>query len=218
MKRIKLKEQDIHRMVKRVLNEGYGYDEYIPNIKVGDNFRDNFNGDIFTITNVRNNNPDGEGMDWETWIELENKGGEVISFPEDYDRGAKFNDLFTKVYYKRKYDYPSFDDIQLNEENQTKERAGGDSDNSAGQDKEEWKDRLHQKLWMAIEDIDEERETQAAIKLNNEDVIDVLLSIVNSLDDYIIDSLHADFIPGEEKGYVDYDGEPLVQPPFDDED
>ena len=84
--------------------------------------------------------------------------------------------------------------------------------------KEEWKNRLHQRLWQAIEDIDDDRETEAAIKLNNEDVIDVLLSIVNSLDDYIIDSLHADFIPGEEKGYVDYHGEPLVQPPFDDED
>jgi len=47
--------------------------------------------------------------------------------------------------------------------------------------KEEWKNRLHQRLWQAIEDIDDDRETEAAIKLNNEDVIDVLLSIVNSL-------------------------------------
>ena len=49
--------------------------------------------------------------------------------------------------------------------------------------KEEWKDRLHQRIWQTIEDIDDDRETEASIKLSNEDVIDVLLSIVNSLDD-----------------------------------
>ena len=59
----------------------------------------------------------------------------------------------------------------------------GNSDNEEDYDKEEWKNRLHQRLWAAIEDIDDDRETEAAIKLNNEDVIDVLLSIVNSLDD-----------------------------------
>jgi uncharacterized protein YpbB len=48
--------------------------------------------------------------------------------------------------------------------------------------KEEWKDKLHQRLWQAIEDIDEERETQAAVKLSTEDVVDVLESMINSLD------------------------------------
>ena len=115
MKVIKLKESDIKRIVKRVITENYGYDEYIPNIQLGDTFRDTFNGDIFTVTDIQQNNPDGEGEDYETWVELENKGGEVVSFPHHYERGVRFNDVFTKVYLKPKYNYPPLDDIQLNE-------------------------------------------------------------------------------------------------------
>ena len=43
--------------------------------------------------------------------------------------------------------------------------------------------RMVKRIWQTIEDIDDDRETEASIKLSNEDVIDVLLSIVNSLDD-----------------------------------
>jgi hypothetical protein len=118
MKVIKLKESDIKRIVKRVITENYGYDEYIPNIQLGDIFRDTFNGDIFKVTVIQHNNPDGGGEDYETWVELENKGGEVVSFPHDYEKGARFNDLFTKVRLKPKYNYPPVDDIQLNEQKQ----------------------------------------------------------------------------------------------------
>jgi len=38
MKVIKLKESDIQRIVKKVLTENYGYDEYISNIQLGDTF------------------------------------------------------------------------------------------------------------------------------------------------------------------------------------
>ena len=117
-KTIKLKESDIKRIVKRVITENYGYDEYIPNIQLGDIFRDTFNGDIFKVTVIQHNNPDGGGEDYETWVELENKGGEVVSFPHDYEKGARFNDLFTKVRLKPKYNYPPVDDIQLNEQKQ----------------------------------------------------------------------------------------------------
>ena len=113
---IKLKESDIQRIVKRVITENYGYDEYIPNIQLGDTFRDTFNGDIFRVTDIQQNNPDGEGEDYETWVELENQGGEVVSFPHHYERGVRFNDVFTKVYLKPKYNYPPLDDIQLNEQ------------------------------------------------------------------------------------------------------
>ena len=111
----KLKRQAINEANRRVLNENYGYDEYISNIQLGDTFRDTFNGDIFRVTDIQQNNPDGEGEDYETWVELENKGGEVVSFPHDYERGVRFNDVFTKVYLKPKYNYPPLDDIQLNE-------------------------------------------------------------------------------------------------------
>ena len=116
MKVIKLRESDIKRIVKKVITENYGYDEYIPNIQLGDTFRDTFNGDIFRVTDIQQNNPDGEGEDYETWVELENKGGEVVSFPHHYERGVRFNDVFTKVYLKPKYNYPPLDDIQLNEQ------------------------------------------------------------------------------------------------------
>jgi len=48
--------------------------------------------------------------------------------------------------------------------------------------KEEWKTKLHQRLWKAIEYVDNERETEAAVKLSNEDVVEVLQNMVNTLD------------------------------------
>lgn len=60
--------------------------------------------------------------------------------------------------------------------------SGNSEEGKEEGDKEEWKDKLHQRLWQAIEDIDEERETQAAVKLSTEDVVDVLESMINSLD------------------------------------
>jgi len=47
--------------------------------------------------------------------------------------------------------------------------------------KEEWKTKLHQRLWKAIEYVDNERETEAAVKLSNEDVVEILESIIDSL-------------------------------------
>ena len=48
--------------------------------------------------------------------------------------------------------------------------------------KEEWKTKLHQRLWKVIEYVDNERETEAAVKLSNEDVVEVLQNMVNTLD------------------------------------
>ena len=47
--------------------------------------------------------------------------------------------------------------------------------------KEGWKNKLHQRLWRAIEYVDNERETEAAVKLSNEDVVEILQSIIDSL-------------------------------------
>lgn len=54
----------------------------------------------------------------------------------------------------------------------------GKSDN----DKKEWKDKLRQRLWDALENTDDDRETEAAVKLSNEDVVEILQSMINSLD------------------------------------
>ena len=48
-------------------------------------------------------------------------------------------------------------------------------------DKEIQKRKLQQRLWGAIESVDNERETESGVKLSNKDVAEILLSIVDSL-------------------------------------
>ena len=76
-------------------------------------------------------------------------------------------------------------------------------------DKEIQKRKLQQRLWDAIESVDNERETEAGVKLSNKDVAEILLSIVDSLSP--IDFSFEDLLDGEWDSYYDddMDDEPL---------
>ena len=54
----------------------------INEVQIGDKFQDE-DTDIWTVTKVQGNN-------WEYWIELETEGGQVASFPDDFDDGDFF--------------------------------------------------------------------------------------------------------------------------------
>ena len=53
--------------------------------------------------------------------------------------------------------------------------------NKTKMSEEEWENKLQHGLWKVINDIDDERETEASIKLSNEDVVKILQDIINSL-------------------------------------
>lgn len=83
-----------------------------------------------------------------------------------------------------------------------------DQDNISD-DKEIQKRKLQQRLWDAIESVDNERETESGVKLSNKDVVEILLSIVDSLSP--IDFSFKDLSDREWNGYYDddMDDEPL---------
>jgi len=76
-------------------------------------------------------------------------------------------------------------------------------------DKEIQKRKLQQRLWDAIESVDNERETESGVKLSNKDVAEILLSIVDSLSP--IDFSFKDLSDREWNSYYDddMDDEPL---------
>ena len=82
-------------------------------------------------------------------------------------------------------------------------------EDNVSDDKEIQKRKLQQRLWDAIESVDNERETEAGVKLSNKDVAEILLSIVDSLSP--IDFSFEDLLDGEWDSYYDddMDDEPL---------
>ena len=82
-------------------------------------------------------------------------------------------------------------------------------EDNVSDDKEIQKRKLQQRLWDAIESVDNERETESGVKLSNKDVAEILLSIVDSLSP--IDFSFEDLLDGEWDSYYDddMDDEPL---------
>ena len=48
--------------------------------------------------------------------------------------------------------------------------------------KEFWRKKLQQRLWETINEVDSEMEDKATVKLSNQDVTEILTSIITSLE------------------------------------
>ena len=78
-----------------------------------------------------------------------------------------------------------YGDGNSEEDERDKRRKWLSGENRYSEEDEElykWRDKLHQRLWKAIEDTDDERETQGAVKLSNKDVIEILEGMIDGLE------------------------------------